>query len=182
MPGLYLHIPFCQRKCPYCDFFSVEKHAEQLAGYPELLQRHLRWAAAHGWTGPFDTIYFGGGTPSLLPPRAVGDLLETVAHEFGLVGDAEITLEANPGTVTLESLAGYRTAGVDRLSLGLQSLDSPQLATLSRLHDAAANPDVRALAEQAKRVIVLTMFHELAGGWAGILESYGQAASSAAAS
>jgi oxygen-independent coproporphyrinogen-3 oxidase len=136
MPGLYLHIPFCERKCPYCDFFSVPGHEPQLRGYPELLARHLAWAAGHGWGGPFDSVYFGGGTPSLLPPRAVGDLLVAATRHFGLVNDAEITLEANPGTVTLESLAGYRAAGVNRLSLGLQSLDPQQLENLGRLHDA----------------------------------------------
>lgn len=136
MPGLYLHIPFCRRKCPYCDFFSVEGDDARLADYPALLQRHLAWAAAHGWSGPFDTAYFGGGTPSLLPAAAVGDLLAAVDRHFGLAADAEITLEANPGTVTQASLAGYRTAGVNRLSLGLQSLDPRQLALLGRLHDA----------------------------------------------
>jgi oxygen-independent coproporphyrinogen-3 oxidase len=137
MPGLYLHIPFCRRKCSYCDFFSVEGHAAQLRAYPKLLVRHLAWAAAHGWTGPFDTVYFGGGTPSLLAPRPVGALLEAVARYFGLADDAEVTLEANPGTVTAASLAGYRAAGVNRLSLGLQSLNPAQLATLGRLHGPA---------------------------------------------
>lgn len=149
MPGLYLHIPFCQRKCPYCDFFSVEQHAAHIAGYPELLQRHLAWAAAHGWAGAFDTVYFGGGTPSLLPPRAVGTVLESIAREFGLAGDAEISLEANPGTVTLESLTGYRAAGVNRLSLGLQSLDPQQLTTLGRLHDATQGVQAVRWARQA---------------------------------
>ena len=136
MPGLYLHIPFCRRKCPYCDFFSVEGDDARLAGYPALLQRHLAWAAAEGWQGPFDTVYFGGGTPSRLFPEAIGDLLATADRLFGLAGDAEITLEANPGTVTLKSLTGYRAAGVNRLSLGLQSLDPEQLGVLGRLHDA----------------------------------------------
>lgn len=134
MLGLYLHIPFCRRKCPYCDFYSVADHESLLRGYPELLGRHLDWASAHGWPGPVGTVYFGGGTPSLLPPAAVGALLERIAGRFGLSGDAEITLEANPGTVTAARLAGYRAAGVNRLSLGLQSLDPGQLAVLGRLH------------------------------------------------
>lgn len=137
MTGLYLHIPFCRSKCPYCDFFSVADHDAQLAIYPELLDQHLQWAAGHGWRGPLDTVYFGGGTPSLLVPAAVGAVLEHAARCCGLAADAEITLEANPGTVTLESLTGYRAAGVNRLSFGLQSLDPGQLATLGRLHDAA---------------------------------------------
>lgn len=134
MLGLYLHIPFCRRKCPYCDFFSVEGHAAQLRSYPALLRRQLAWAAGHGWRGPVDTVYFGGGTPSLLSTRAVGSLLSAIDQRFGLASDAEITLEANPGTVTAARLAGYRAAGVNRLSLGLQSLDPRQLATLGRLH------------------------------------------------
>ena len=107
-----------------------------MAGYPELLRQHLRWATAYGWQGPFATVYFGGGTPSLLAPAAVGSLLDDVARTFGLTADAEITLEANPGTVTAASLCGYRAAGVNRLSLGLQSLDPGQLQTLGRLHNS----------------------------------------------
>jgi oxygen-independent coproporphyrinogen-3 oxidase len=137
MSGLYLHIPFCRRKCPYCDFFSLPGAARELRAYPILLLRHLAWAADHGWNGPVDTVYFGGGTPSLLPPRAVGELLNAIARGVGLASAAEITLEANPGTVTAASLAGYRAAGVNRLSLGLQSLDSRQLAALGRLHSRA---------------------------------------------
>ena len=134
MSGLYLHIPFCQRKCPYCDFFSVAGKSPHLAAYPALLQKQLELAAGHGWQGPFATVYFGGGTPSLLSPAAIGTLLDGVSRRFGLTADAEITLEANPGTVTASSLCGYRAAGVNRLSLGLQSLDPGQLQTLGRLH------------------------------------------------
>jgi oxygen-independent coproporphyrinogen-3 oxidase len=136
MPGLYLHIPFCRRKCPYCDFFSVAGDDPCLRAYPGLLRRHLAWAAGRDGHGPVGTVYFGGGTPSLLTSRSVGSLLEAIAQNFGLASDAEITLEANPGTVTPARLAGYRAAGVNRLSLGLQSLDPKQLTLLGRLHDA----------------------------------------------
>ena len=149
MLGLYLHIPFCRRKCPYCDFFSVEGHAAQLRGYPALLRRHLAWAAGHDWHGPVDTVYFGGGTPSLLSARAVGGLLSAIDQRFGLTSAAEITLEANPGTVTAARLRDYRAAGVNRLSLGLQSLDVGQLLTLGRLHDAAHGVRAVKLARQA---------------------------------
>jgi oxygen-independent coproporphyrinogen-3 oxidase len=149
MLGLYLHIPFCRRKCPYCDFFSGPASTAQLRAYPALLQRHLEWAGKHGWHGPVATVYFGGGTPSLLPPRAVGSLLAAVAQDFGLTSEAEITLEANPGTVTPQSLAGYRAAGVNRLSLGLQSLDPGQLATLGRLHGRAEGVQAVQWARQA---------------------------------
>ena len=149
MTGLYLHIPFCRRKCPYCDFFSVAADDPHLPGYPGLLQQHLQRAAGDGWQGPVDTVYFGGGTPSLLDPATVGGLLEGVARHLGLAAAAEITLEANPGTVTAASLAGYRAAGVNRLSLGLQSLASGQLAALGRLHDAAQGAEAVRLARRA---------------------------------
>lgn len=149
MSGLYLHIPFCTGKCPYCDFFSIGGDSPHLAGYPELLVKQLHLAAGQGWTGPFETIYFGGGTPSLLSPAAISTLLETVAVRFGLAADVEITLEANPGTVTAASLAGYRAAGVNRLSLGLQRLDAAGLALLGRRHTAAAGAQAVALARAA---------------------------------
>jgi len=132
--GLYLHIPFCLGKCPYCDFYSVPVREAELAAYPELLLQHLRWAADQGWSGALSTVYFGGGTPSLLPPQAIGELLAAAERRFGLTVDAEITLEANPGTLSAERLAGYRAAGVNRLSLGLQSLDPAQLSNLGRRH------------------------------------------------
>lgn len=135
MAGLYLHIPFCRRKCSYCDFFSVCTTDQEIAGYPELLAMHLAWAKGQGWQGPFDTVYFGGGTPSLLRPEAVDEILRAISRTFGLTSPAEITLEANPGTVTLQSLTGYRRAGINRLSLGLQSCNDHQLNILGRLHD-----------------------------------------------
>lgn len=136
MPGLYIHIPFCRRKCPYCDFYSVADEGALLAGYPDLLRKHLEIAARDGWRGPFETVFFGGGTPSLLPPSAVTQILESVREGFGLATGAEVSLEANPGTVSLESLAGYRRAGVNRLSLGIQSLQAEHLAALGRIHSA----------------------------------------------
>ncbi len=135
MAGLYLHIPFCRRKCPYCDFFSVCASDQEIAHYPALLARHLAWAKGQGWAGPFDTVYFGGGTPSLLPSEAVDEILQAVGRTFGFTHEAEITLEANPGTVTRHSLTGYRRAGINRLSLGLQSCNDHQLGILGRLHD-----------------------------------------------
>ncbi|WP_305042180.1 radical SAM family heme chaperone HemW [Geoalkalibacter sp.] len=135
MTGLYLHIPFCRRKCPYCDFYSLEPAETQLAAYPPLLIRHLRLAARQAQVqGPFATVFFGGGTPSLLPPAAIGEILGAADACFGLADDAEITLEANPGTLTRESLRGYRAAGINRLSLGVQSLRARHLQTLGRLH------------------------------------------------
>lgn len=135
MNALYLHIPFCRRKCPYCDFFSLEQSQPQLADYPDLLAQHVRLAARRqDWRAPLSTVFFGGGTPSLLSAGQVGAILEVAAREFGLDAAAEITLEANPGTLTRASLLGYRQAGINRLSLGVQSLVSSNLHFLERLH------------------------------------------------
>ncbi|BCR06979.1 coproporphyrinogen III oxidase [Desulfuromonas versatilis] len=149
MPALYLHVPFCRRKCPYCDFYSLPVATAALAGYPELLIRHLRIAAATGWRGPLDTVFFGGGTPSLLPPAAVAEVLGAARELFGLAPQAEISMEANPGTLSLESLEGYRQAGVNRLSLGVQSLEDGELRRLGRIHSAAQARQAVAWARQA---------------------------------
>ncbi|MGK2944375.1 MAG: radical SAM family heme chaperone HemW [Desulfuromonadales bacterium] len=135
MAGLYLHIPFCRQKCPYCDFYSQEVCAATISDYPNLLVRHLTWAADQGENQPIDTIYFGGGTPSLLEPAAIARILQAVDQTFDLSKIAEITLEANPGTVSLYSLKGYRNAGINRLSLGLQTCSNDQLTLLGRLHN-----------------------------------------------
>lgn len=143
MSALYLHIPFCRRKCPYCDFFSVDGQSELLAAYPDQLIKHLRLAREHPPPHPLQSVFFGGGTPSLLPPEAVGLLLQAIDDALPLAGDAEISLEANPGTVDAASLAGYRAAGINRLSLGVQSLSAPRLQELGRLHSPT----------QARRVV-----------------------------
>jgi oxygen-independent coproporphyrinogen-3 oxidase len=135
MAGLYLHIPFCRRKCSYCDFYSFVGSAEEILAYPDLLTSQLAICAEHDHLQPIETIYFGGGTPSLLSPAAIETLLNQAHKNFAVVSNAEITLEVNPGTVTYEQFAGYRSAGVNRLSLGLQSCSDQQLASLGRLHD-----------------------------------------------
>ncbi len=149
MAGLYFHIPYCRSKCAYCDFFSLAEAPLPLADYVALLHAQLRLSAAGGPDiGPLESIFFGGGTPSLLEPAAVAGLLTAVDHLWGIGGDAEISLEANPGTVTAASLAGYRAAGVNRLSLGLQALDDDALAFLGRGHCAAEGRQAVAWARQ----------------------------------
>jgi oxygen-independent coproporphyrinogen-3 oxidase len=136
--SLYIHVPFCLRKCPYCDFFSLPLNASQLEGFPQLVIAHLEQERHRDrWQGPFSTVFFGGGTPSLLPPRAVGLILQHADRLFGLSRDAEISLEANPGTVTAGKLLGYHGAGINRLSFGVQSLNDRNLARLGRIHSAA---------------------------------------------
>lgn len=131
--GVYLHVPFCLRKCPYCDFYSVQITPALTDAYTEAVCRNLRRYGDHG---PLQTIYFGGGTPSLLSPRQVDTILETARQVFDVDDDAEITLEANPATVDREALAELRSCGVNRLSVGVQSLQDTELQALGRLHSA----------------------------------------------
>lgn len=132
---LYIHIPFCLRKCPYCAFFSQEPSGDDLERYRQFLKQELaiRAQTVTASTG-LDSIYFGGGTPSLLKPYQIGDLLRHAADLFGLAPHAEITLEANPGSVNRQTLTEFRSAGINRLSLGVQSFDDRMLTTLGRIH------------------------------------------------
>jgi oxygen-independent coproporphyrinogen-3 oxidase len=132
--GLYVHVPFCRRKCAYCDFYSVTRRNHRGA-FLKALVREIRLRQAPGRV--VDTVFFGGGTPSLLTPRQVEDVLGAMGGGFALSPRAEITLEANPGTVDGRRLRGYRQAGVNRLSLGVQSFHDGRLAWLGRLHDRA---------------------------------------------
>lgn len=137
MSSLYIHIPFCSSKCPYCDFFSQVGSQQQIDEYVELLNLNLKILEQKTLPcQPFETIFFGGGTPSLLSVEQVENLLSNIQQTFGIEPGAEITLEANPGTVTLEQLQGYRRAGINRLSLGIQSLDDQNLKQLGRIHGA----------------------------------------------
>ncbi len=131
---LYIHVPFCRAKCGYCAFASALPAQGELAEYPELLLRELNGHPAP--SAPLRSIYFGGGTPSLLHPQQIGQLLEEINKTVGIATDGEITLEANPATVTEASLAAFRGAGINRLSLGIQSFDDHFLKLLGRIHTA----------------------------------------------
>ena len=134
---LYLHIPFCQRKCDYCAFVSMQSSQHAIDAYVETLLGEMGLAhAEYGAGAGLDSIYLGGGTPSLLSPHQVARLLEHTSLLFGWTIQPEITLEANPGTVDIQRLAGFRAAGVNRLSLGVQSFDDSMLANLGRIHTA----------------------------------------------
>ena len=131
--GLYVHIPFCSAICNYCNFNRGLFDAALKDRYIAALLTEIGEA---GDGSPADTIYFGGGTPSLLEPREVQAIIETCRRAWDVASDAEITLEANPETVTPERLAGFRSAGVNRLSIGVQSFSDEELRRLSRLHSA----------------------------------------------
>jgi oxygen-independent coproporphyrinogen-3 oxidase len=132
--GLYLHIPFCSAICNYCNFNRGLFEGRQKERYVSALLREIGRSADGS---PADTIYFGGGTPSLLEPREIAELVEACGRGFALTPDAEVTLEANPETVTTERLVGFRAAGVNRLSYGVQSFRDEELERLTRLHSAA---------------------------------------------
>ncbi|MBR5041124.1 MAG: radical SAM family heme chaperone HemW [Clostridiales bacterium] len=137
--SVYIHIPFCVRKCAYCDFLSFPSCLDRIDEYVDAVCKEAKMGKK--WFGaddknPLQTIYFGGGTPSLLSPSQVGKILGTLRDVYGISEDCEITLEANPGTIDEEKLSGFKKAGINRLSLGIQSLDDSVLQTLGRIHDS----------------------------------------------
>ena len=135
--SLYVHVPWCVRKCPYCDFNSHEaKGGIPEDTYVEALIADLESALPQVWGRPVVSVFFGGGTPSLLSGAAVDRLLAAFRARLPLAPDAEITLEANPGTAEAEKFAAFREAGVNRLSIGIQSFDDAKLAALGRIHAA----------------------------------------------
>lgn len=145
--ALYVHIPWCLRKCPYCDFNSHEIHGEPpVEQYVDALLRDLELALPSIWGRRVHSIFMGGGTPSLFPAAAIDRLLAGIRARIQLVPDAEVTLEANPGTFEREKFAGFREAGVNRLSLGIQSFDPRHLQRLGRVHD---DREARSAAEAA---------------------------------
>ncbi len=135
--SLYVHIPWCVRKCPYCDFNSHEQGDAPLPerAYITALLRDLEQDLPSVWGRAVGSIFFGGGTPSLLSPLVVNELLSGLRARLPLLPDTEITLEANPGTVDGERLTALREAGINRISLGVQSFDDAMLTRLGRIHD-----------------------------------------------
>ena len=134
--ALYIHWPFCLAKCPYCDFNSHVRDRIPQARFARALRTELAWEAARLGRRPLASIFFGGGTPSLMEPDTVAALIADATTLFDPLPDLEVTLEANPTSVELAKLAGFRAAGVNRASLGIQSLDAAALAMLGRQHSA----------------------------------------------
>ncbi len=134
--SLYVHIPWCVRKCPYCDFNSHEaRHAIPEELYVKTLLRDLDEQLIHVKNRPLISIFFGGGTPSLFTPQSIEKILAGVEQRVGFAPSIEITLEANPGTVDQARFTGFREAGINRLSIGIQSLQNEKLQSLGRIHD-----------------------------------------------
>jgi oxygen-independent coproporphyrinogen-3 oxidase len=150
--SLYVHIPYCQAKCPYCDFNSYAASSWPEADYTRALTAELAHRAGEP---PFagdtvKTIFFGGGTPSLFKPESIGAVIDAAAARFGIDDGAEITLEANPGTVDLARLQGFRAAGVNRISFGAQSFNDATLKFLGRIHNADQTREAARLAHRAR--------------------------------
>jgi len=132
--SLYIHIPFCVRKCHYCDFLSAPCNEEIRREYVETLCAEITQRAKQFKDRSVDTIFFGGGTPSLLSAEMFGKIMTVLRQEFQIFPEAEISVEVNPGTVDREKLEAYQKLGVNRLSIGLQSADNEELKTLGRIH------------------------------------------------
>ena len=148
--SLYIHLPWCIKKCPYCDFNShVAREALPETAYVNALLADLEANLPQVWGRPVHTIFIGGGTPSLFSVEAITQLLAGVRARLPLLAGAEVTLEANPGTAEAVKFAGYRAAGVNRLSLGIQSFNDDHLKALGRVHDAT----------QSRQAIELAMMH-----------------------
>lgn len=143
MPGLYLHIPFCDHKCIYCDFYSLpssgnaREDSTRVSRFLENMSREIDLRADALAGRIVDTIFFGGGTPSLLAPGDIGRILKQLHERFSIHPDAEVTLESNPGTVDCGALEAFRASGVNRLSIGIQSFHDEELRFLTRIHNAA---------------------------------------------
>src|SRR3569832_2046518 len=136
--SLYIHIHYCQAKCPYCDFNSYAASVWPEEEYVAALCAEMAHYADHeAWRGgEIQTIFFGGGTPSLFAPASIAGLLAAAAGHWKMAADAEITIESNPGTVDVANLSGFRAAGVNRVSFGVQSFHAHHLATLGRFLSA----------------------------------------------
>jgi putative oxygen-independent coproporphyrinogen III oxidase len=154
--SLYVHFPWCVRKCPYCDFNSHTLHGElPVSAYLDALIDDLAAQLPFVENRELISVFFGGGTPSLFPPVAIGSLLERIAKLARLAADAEITLEANPGTIERGRFAEYRGAGINRVSLGAQSFAAAQLERLGRIH----SPEDTRLAVEELHACGLTNFN-----------------------
>ncbi len=135
--GIYIHIPFCARKCDYCDFYSVPGRDSRMDEYLKALRLHLEESAPQAQPYVIDTIYFGGGTPSFFGARRLADVLRIIRKQYRVSRDCEITVECNPDSADQELLQGLKKTGVNRLSMGVQSAQDEELQRIGRLHSFA---------------------------------------------
>src|SRR3569623_425535 len=137
--SLYVHLPWCVRKCPYCDFNSHEaRDAVPERAYIDEIIKDLEQELPSIWGRPIETVFLGGGTPSLFSPDSIERLLSQLRAQLSLSATAEVTMEANPGTLETDRFAAFRAAGINRLSIGVQSFNGEMLQRLGRIHGARA--------------------------------------------
>ena len=172
--ALYIHWPFCLAKCPYCDFNSHVREGVDAAAWRAALLADMRHEADPAGGEPLESVFFGGGTPSLMPPALVADLLAEAERLWGFAPAVEITLEANPSSVEAANFAALASAGVNRVSLGLQALDDETLRFLGRLHDAreglAALQTAQAEFDRVSFDLIYARPGQSADAWAAELE------------
>jgi oxygen-independent coproporphyrinogen-3 oxidase len=175
--GLYVHVPFCVKRCGYCSFNTAPLEDGAMARYLEAVHREIELLGALPWAPRvrLATVFLGGGTPSLLASDELAALLDRIRSRFALRDDAEITVECNPESVARDKLAGYRAAGVNRVSLGVQSLDDAILPQLGRLHDArGARAAFEAAREAGCNNVSVDLMYGLPGldvdGWSRAVE------------
>ena len=161
--ALYVHWPFCVSKCPYCDFNSHVRESVDQDRWRDALLTDLAHEAEVGPQRPLTSIFFGGGTPSLMPPATVAALIEAAERHWGFAPDIEITLEANPSSVEAARFAGLAAAGVNRVSLGLQALEDDALRFLGRAHDVAEGLDALDTAQEAFDRVSFDLIYALPG-------------------
>ncbi len=162
--SVYIHVPWCVRKCPYCDFNSHERPAELPEDlYLDALQADLEQALPSIWGRQVSTVFIGGGTPSLLSDRAIDRMLSLLRSHLNLWPDAEITLEANPGTAEAGRFKSYAISGINRISLGIQSFNDAHLLALGRIHDADQARAAIEMAQQAVSRVNLDLMFALPG-------------------
>ena len=173
--GIYIHVPFCRSKCDYCDFYSLAGREDRMDDYQRALIAHIRETAPLARGFQVDTVYFGGGTPSYYGEKRLRELLRLVAKRFDLAKDAEITVECNPDSVNRKMLLALRRAGINRISLGVQSARACELQSLHRPHDfAQAAEAVRAVRAAKFKNLSLDLIYGLPGqdlpGWQDTVE------------
>lgn len=162
--GVYIHVPFCAHICPYCDFTTYAGKDQLIPQYVDAVSRELELRAGEATGRPAATIYLGGGTPSMLTPDQIGHILNGVRNVIPVDSNAEITMEANPNALSIEHLEGYRAVGVNRLSIGAQTLDRRGLRTLGRQHESS---DVLTSLADAHKAGFERVSLDLIFGWPG---------------
>ena len=162
--GLYIHIPFCRSKCDYCDFYSLSSRSDRMDDYQKALLTHIKETAPQARGYLVDTIYFGGGTPSYYGEKRIRELLSVIRRRFEVAGNAEITMEANPDSVDRKSMVRLRRAGINRVSLGMQSAHDDELAALHRPHTFRQVQEAVAAIREAKiKNLTLDLMYGLPG-------------------